>query len=193
MKVACIILAAGRSQRFGEADKLLLEINGKPLIRHAVDCALASRCSLVHVVTQPDAGPIETALAGLPVIMRGNPRYAEGIGTSIACGVAGLGPDTDGAMILPADMPWMQASVLNALIEHFEGSGGRSIVYPTTAAGEQRNPVVWPRPQFHALCELEGDVGGRALLDAATGAKIPVTVSSDSVFRDVDTPRDVTG
>jgi len=191
MKVACIILAAGRSQRFGEADKLLAKVNGKLLIRSSAECALKSQCTVVQIVTRPDADQLLEALSGLRVVIRPNPQFAEGIGSSIACGISGLAPNIAGALILPADMPWMQSSLLNTLIEHFRAKGGKSIVYPTTPQGEQRNPVLWPQSEFSNLIKLNGDQGARRLIAATTAEKVEITVQRDEVFRDVDTPTDV--
>ncbi len=193
MKVVGIILAAGSSRRFGDADKLLMEINGKPLIRHAVDCALESHCAEVHVITRLDADRIEATLAGLPITIWSNPRHADGIGASIAFGIANLSTGVDGALILPADMPWMETTLLNTLIERFAAAGGGSIVYPTTSEGEQRNPVIWPKAEFGHLRKLNTDKGGRNLMANRPTAKIAVKASNNGAFRDIDTLGDIHG
>lgn len=191
MKIAAIVLAAGSSSRFGAANKLLAEVGGKPLIRRAVDCALQSSSAEVHVIVRPADTGLEGAIAGLPVNIGRNPRHAGGMGASISFAVAALAPDIDGALILPADMPWMEPSLLDTLIERFEAAGGGVIAYPATADGEQRNPVLWPECEFANLSRLEPSCGARALIHASKTPKIHINVCNERVFRDVDTPGDL--
>ena len=57
-RIAAIILAAGQASRFraaagesGPATKLVAQLEGKPLVRHVAEAALASRAAPVIVVT----------------------------------------------------------------------------------------------------------------------------------------------
>ena len=77
-KVACIVLAAGRSTRMGAANKLLADVGGKPMVRHAVEAALASRARPVLVVTGHQADDVRAALAGLDVALRRQSRLCDG-------------------------------------------------------------------------------------------------------------------
>src|SRR5262249_47827061 len=63
-RIAAIVLAAGRSTRMG-SNKLVAELNGKPLVRIAAEQALASRADPVIVVTGHEPERVEKALAGL--------------------------------------------------------------------------------------------------------------------------------
>src|SRR5690554_1480522 len=97
-EVACVVLAAGSSRRMGAHNKLLLPYRGMPMIRQVVLQALASNCSRVIVVVGHSAPEIEQALAGLSVQFVINARHAQGMGHSVAAGVAAV-PDTDGVLI----------------------------------------------------------------------------------------------
>ncbi len=191
MPVACIILAAGQSARFGEVDKLLAEVNGRPIVRHAVDTALASLSRDVHVIVQPNSVFIDRALAGLPVIQCVNWDFANGIGRSIAIGIRSLAEDVSGALILPADMPWMRTEVLDQLITAFEDVKGTLVTLPITAAGEQRNPVLWPRSYFKELCDLRTDRGAKQLIPKELGKLQKIVIRDEAGFKDVDTPEDL--
>ena len=191
MPVACLILAAGQSARFGNTDKLLAEIDRRPLIRHAVDEALASRSRDVHVIVQPDSVLLDKALAGLPVTRCINRDFASGIGSSIAVGVRSLAQDVSGALILPADMPWMTAEVLDALITAFEFTGGSLVTLPITAEGEQRNPVLWPKSYFKELCGLHADHGAKHLIPTDPEKLQKIQILDEAGFQDVDTPDDL--
>ena len=191
MPVACLVLAAGQSTRFGAANKLLAEIDGRPVIHHVVREALASRSTGVNVIIQPDSEPITSALAGLSVTHCVNRDFTSGIGSSIATGIRSLPRKITGALILPADMPWMRARVLDELIAAFENSGSGHVTIPITAAGEQRNPVLWPRSYFAALSKLQEDQGAKPLIPKDPDRCQKVIIGDERVFLDVDTPGDL--
>lgn len=192
MPVACLILAAGQSVRFGQADKLLTEVGGRPLVRRAVDLALASLCRDVHVVVRPNNVLVDKTLAGRPVTLCINPDYTRGIGSSIAVGVRSLAQDVTGALILPADMPWMRTEVLDKLITAFEAAHDALVTFPVTVTGEQRNPVIWPSCYFKELGDLGADRGAKHLIPTEPGKLQKVIFQDDAGFKDVDRPDDLT-
>ncbi len=79
--VAAVVLAAGRSTRMNGPNKMLAELNGKKLVRIAVEQALASKASPVIVVTGHQSAEVKAALAGLNVTFVTNPNYADGLAT----------------------------------------------------------------------------------------------------------------
>src|ERR687888_51129 len=92
--IAIIVLAAGRGQRMGTQPKLLLPLaDGEPMIWHVAHDALALGPSEVVVVVHPDLPEIAGALRGLPVRRVPNPRYRQGMGTSLATGIGALQSD----------------------------------------------------------------------------------------------------
>ncbi len=191
MSVACLILAAGQSARFGKTDKLLAEVDGRPLIRHAVDEALASRSRDIHVIIPPDSTLLDKALAGLPLTLCINRDFASGIGSSIVVGIRSLAQDVTGALILPADMPWMRAEVLDALITAFECAGGSLVTLPVTPDGKQRNPVLWPKSYFEELSGLHADRGAKRLIPKDPRKLQKIVILDEVGFQDVDTPDDL--
>lgn len=185
--VAAIVLAAGRSIRMGSQNKLLAEWRGKPLVRHAVEAALASRSSPVLVVTGHQAEAVEDALAGLAIRFVRNPDYAQGLSTSVRAGIAALPADAAGAIVLPGDMPLVQADTIDRLIAAFADRPDAAAAVPTLA-GRRGNPVLIARGLFEAVSAQTGDVGARGLLDAAGDALIEVPIDDASVALDIDTP-----
>ena len=108
-RIAALVLAAGRSTRMGGPNKLLAEIDGRPLVRIAAEQALASRASPVIVVTGHQRERVERALAGLPVTFVHNPDFAEGLSTSLKAGIAAVPAEADGAIVCLGDMPQVSA------------------------------------------------------------------------------------
>src|SRR3954470_18901922 len=154
-KIAGLILAAGRSTRMGGPNKLLEEINGKPLVRHVAEHVLASRAKPVIVVTGHQKERVERALAGLPVTFVHNPDFAEGLSTSLKAGIAAVAADADGAIVCLGDMPQVSAKLIDRLIAAFDPARGALVVIPTID-GKRGNPVLWSRRFFAALAGVEG-------------------------------------
>src|SRR5690348_15246469 len=105
MTTAILILAAGNSIRMG-TPKQLLDVGGQPLVRHAAGIALESGCGPVAVILGANEAAIAPALAGLPVEIVYNPRWPEGMGTSIQAGLKSeKARGADGIIIFLADQP----------------------------------------------------------------------------------------
>ena len=186
-RVAAVVLAAGRSMRMGGPNKLLAEVSGKPLVRIAVEQALASRASPVIVVTGHQRKDVEAAIAGLDVKTVHNPDFAQGLGTSLKAGVAAVPAENDGAIICLADMPQVNAALIDKLITAFDPEKGALVVVPTFE-GTRGNPVLWSRRFFPELMAIEGDVGARHLISRYAEAATEVPVDGQAAFIDVDTP-----
>jgi molybdenum cofactor cytidylyltransferase len=186
-RIAAIVLAAGRSTRMGGPNKLLADVGGRPLVRIAVEEALASRAQPVVVVTGHQREQVEAALKGLPVILTHNPDFAQGLSTSLKAGLAALPAGADGAIVCLGDMPQVDAGLIDRLVAAFEPEKGALVVVPTIA-GKRGNPVVWSRRFFADLSRLDGDVGARHLIGAYPEAVVEVPVTGRAAFVDVDTP-----
>jgi molybdenum cofactor cytidylyltransferase len=185
--IAALVLAAGRSSRMGGANKLLAEIGGRPLVRIAVEQALASQARPVIVVTGHQRERVEAALAGLPVDFVHNPYFADGLGTSLKTGIAALPAQSDGVIVCLGDMPQVDAAMINRLIGAIDPAKGALIAMPTIE-GQRGNPVVWSRRFFPDLMAVEGDVGARYLIGRYTEAVAEVPLSGKAALTDVDTP-----
>jgi len=186
-KAAAIVLAAGRSTRMGGPNKLLADVGGRPMVRIAVEQALASKARPVIVVTGHQRERVEEALAGLPVTFVHNPDFAQGLSTSLKAGVAALPQEADGVIVCLGDMPQVDAALIDRLISGFDPERGALVVVPTIA-GKRGNPVVWSRRFFAELAGLDGDVGARHLIATYPEAVVEVPVDGNAAFTDIDTP-----
>jgi molybdenum cofactor cytidylyltransferase len=185
--VAAIVLAAGRSTRMGGPNKLLAEISSKPLVRIAVEQALASRAQPVIVVTGHEHARVEAALAGLPVHLVHNPEFAGGLSTSLKTGLAAVPAGADGVIVCLGDMPQVSAALIDRLVAAFDPEHGALVVVPTID-GKRGNPVVWSRRFFSDLAMLEGDIGARHLIATYAEVVSEVPVKDAAALTDVDTP-----
>ena len=186
-RIAGLVLAAGRSTRMGGPNKLLEEINGKPLVRIVAEQALASRASPVIVVTGHQRERVERVLAGLPVTVVHNPDFADGLSTSLKAGIKAVPPDADGAIVTLGDMPQVSAKLIDRLIAAFDPERGALVVIPTID-GKRGNPVLWARRFFPDLLAVEGDIGARHLIAGYAEAVAEVAIEDAAALTDIDTP-----
>ncbi|WP_072385287.1 molybdopterin-binding/glycosyltransferase family 2 protein [Hyphomicrobium sp. CS1BSMeth3] len=186
-RIASVVLAGGRSTRYGQRNKLLEMLDGAPLVVRAVRAALASRAKPVIVVTGHEAPAVEHALAGLDVRIVHNPDFAEGLSTSLKAGIAALPDDVDGAIVSLGDMPRIEARHLDRLISAFSPKEGRGIVVPVHL-GKRGNPVLFARVYFPELLAIEGDTGARHIIAASASEVAEVDLATDAIFLDIDTP-----
>ena len=156
MRIASLVLAAGRSSRMGLRNKLLEPVGGESMIRRVAAIAIAGGAQPVIVVTGYEAASVGAALHGLGVTVILNLEYADGLSTSLRAGVSALPPDIDGALILHGDMPEVEASVLSRLMASFTGM---SAICVPVRHGRRGNPVLWGSRYFPEMMELTGDFG----------------------------------
>ncbi|MQT12678.1 NTP transferase domain-containing protein [Segnochrobactrum spirostomi] len=185
-RIAAIVLAAGRSTRMGGPNKLLAPLDGRPLVRRAVEAACGSRATAVIVVTGHEAPVVRAALEGLPVRFVHNPAYAEGLSTSLAAGLDALGAEIEAAAVLLGDMPRVTAGMVDRLVDAYQPARG-ALIALSTSGGRRGNPVLWSRRFFPELQAIRGDTGGRDLLAAYPEAITEVEQGDGAAF-DVDTP-----
>jgi len=189
-KIAAVVLAAGASTRMGDANKLLAEIDGRPVIECVVRAALSSEADEVIVVTGFESGRIREALAGFAVRFADNPEHGAGLSTSVKAGIGGLTEDTTGAIVLLGDMPRVTPNVIDRLIACFRRRGSNVICRPVFG-DKAGNPVLWPHDLFAALKAVDGDRGGRDLLKTHDDRLCPIGVDTDGIFFDIDEPGDL--
>ena len=180
---AGILLAAGQSTRFG-ANKLLHPLaDGTPL---AVACARTLHSVLTHCIAVVDdsGSEVATLLAaeGMDVIV--NARAREGMGTSIACGVA-ASPESAGWIIALADMPDIPADVVQSIADGLVR--GADIMAPV-CGGRRGHPVGFAPRHADALQALHTDRGAREIIAAHRDSLELIETQDTGVIRDIDTP-----
>ncbi len=188
-RIAGLILAAGRSTRMGAANKLIEEIDGKPMVRHVVEAAAASGLAGLYVVTGNAPEAIRKALDGIPFEEISNPDFRDGLATSLAAGVRHLSEKQglDGAIILLGDMPLVTPGLINRLTTAFDPPSGHAICVPTHN-GKRGNPILWAARFFPDMAKVQGDTGAKHLLGENAEWIIEVPVDDPAIFRDIDTP-----
>lgn len=180
--IAGLLLAAGAGQRFG-GRKLLAELDGRPLLEHAVAAMAAAPVDSLFVVLGADAAEVlrRVDLHGAEPVFCD--RWALGQSASLRAGIDALDPDADAAVVALGDQPLLSpravARVIACRADEFDA-------IRATYGGAPGHPVMLERSLFPALRELQGDAGARDLLAGARVREIPCDGLGDPA--DVDTP-----
>jgi molybdenum cofactor cytidylyltransferase len=183
-----VLLAAGSSSRMGRP-KQLLRWQGRALVRHAAEVALASRLDGLVVVLGAAAAEVRAALAGLegPVALAHCADHAEGQAASLRAGLAALPAATQAAVVLLVDMPLVTPRVIDALIAAHEAEPEALAVIPRHG-GRRGNPTLLTAPLFPELRALRGDTGARGVLEHHAPRLRWLDTDDPAVVTDLDTP-----
>jgi molybdenum cofactor cytidylyltransferase len=192
-----ILLAAGEGSRFG-GNKLMAPLTHAPaaVAQPGPDVPLGVRSARRLVEALPDSigvvrprdEPLAACLhdAGLQVIRCA--RADDGMGASLACGVAAA-RDAHGWVIALADMPWIDAATIAAVATALQA--GAAIAAPMYR-GERGHPVGFARSYGDVLAALSGDAGARSLIERDLARVTWIDVDDAGVLRDVDTREQLT-
>jgi CTP:molybdopterin cytidylyltransferase MocA len=182
---AAIVLAAGGSRRLGRP-KQLLEIDGVPLLRRAVETALATGPVHAVVVLGAESQRMRAALADLRVEAVECPDWAEGMGASLRAGITRMPVGADGALVVLCDQPALDSAHLASLVASWRESPACAVA--SRYAGVRGVPALLPRAWFGELAAARGDAGARELLRGRANVR---EVVNEALARDIDLPGDV--
>lgn len=182
--VTGIILAAGRASRMGRL-KQVLPFGRSTLLGEVVRSARLSVLSRIVVVLGHEHDTVAAAvdLAGTVVVV--NPRYPDGMSTSLIQGLSAVPETSSAAMILLADQPLVSPALINHLVSTWARHSAGFLV--PTCRGRRGNPVIIGRDRFPDVFSLTGDTGARVLFDQAGPRVREIDVDDTAVVSDVDT------
>ena len=187
-EVSAILLAAGLSRRMGQENKLLLPVDGKPMVRHVVETYINVVDGPLIVVTGFEEGRIRRALEGLSVIFAKNDAFSTGQASSVAKGLS-VAPEAKALLIGLADQPLLKASDLQDLLEAHRKHAEVKITVPTKN-GQRGNPIVVPAALRSRLLENPDKPGCMHFTREHPETVQKVDFTAVGFFTDVDTPQD---
>lgn len=180
-----IILASGFSRRM-EDEKLLLDVGGVPMVERVIRAAQSPLIGEGILIYRDDAIKEIGERYRLKTVY--NPHAEEGQSAAVKLGIASADPAADGFMFFVGDQPCLTQSTVNALIGIFAGQNS-SVVVPLYN-GRRGNPVIFPSLLRETLLGLEGDCGGRTVLEGMKDTIVLVPIDAGSEGRDIDTKAD---
>ncbi len=183
--VVGILLAAGRGTRFG-GGKLLAGLAGEHVGTIACRHLVVALPRVIAVVRSDDAA-LAAALGSAGARIVRCPNADDGMGASLACGVAAT-KEAAGWVVALADMPWILPSTI-ARVAAAVAEGA-----PAAAAfhcGTRGHPVGFSSVCYAALAALTGDEGARAVVAEHADSLARIDVDDAGTLRDVDYPADL--
>lgn len=179
-KVALVLLAAGRSRRFADGDKLTEPFLDKPLAYHVVT-ALEDVPFLARIAVVWDTA-LDFAALGYEVVE--NPDPSLGLARSLFHGVSrARARGAEAVLVALADMPRVTAGHVYRLMDTFDGPDA---IIASSDGVRPMPPALFGAGQFDALLALEGDAGARDLVRAGHHV-----VTSAAELVDIDTLEDL--
>ncbi len=185
--ICAMILAAGESRRMG-APKLLLPLGEKTIIETVVDEILRSKADQTLVVLGAEREKIKSKIANRPVMIVVNPRFQEGMLSSIQVGFDALPRKTEAVVICLGDQPFIPSSVMDKLIEAFQNTR-RGIILPVYKK-KRGHPSLIDIKYRQEVKKLSPDIGLRALVHDHPQDLLEVKVDTPHILKDIDKPED---
>lgn len=186
--VVAIIPAAGRSRRMGH-DKQLIDIAGKPMLRHVVDTLLAAGVAQIVVVTRRTIAD-QLGLHATPhVLVAFNEDESTEMIDSVRIGLSAFKNAPAGILVCPGDLPRLTVDDAKACIDAFGKKPDRIII--ATRQVRRGHPLIIPFSLSHFIFSAACDEGIHRLRLAHADLVQPVECMSDGVLHDADTPDDL--
>lgn len=164
--LSSIILAAGESTRMGTINKLLIDMDGIPMVRKLAQ-EYSKVCDSVTVVLGYESEKIKAALAGLDITFAFNPDFHEGHHSSVLVGLRSLfktGLDKSGILIGLADQYLINFADILLLNAAFKVNDCERIMVPRVK-GKRGNPVIFPRTVIKKFLSKNENISLRDYID----------------------------
>lgn len=189
--IAGIVLAAGQSRRMGRP-KALLPLRGATLLAHAVRALASGGCAPVVVVTGPLSDPIAERVAAAARVLGArvveNPAAESEQVDSLRVALGALPAGATAAVVLPVDVPGVDAAAVRAVVGAFLRRGAP--VVRAVHAGRHGHPVLFARALFAELMAGPLPEGARSVIHAHAAETVEVETGHPGVLHDVDTPEE---
>ncbi|MEL6414966.1 MAG: nucleotidyltransferase family protein, partial [Pseudomonadota bacterium] len=187
---ALLLLAAGASSRFVGGDKLLAELDGKPVLAHAASHTVSPPSLQRVAVTPTDNSPRERELEAKSWQIVRNAKSTEGQASSLVCGLELIAsnPDIDQIILLLGDMPFVPNDHLSQMLKLAEQNRVTAIM--SECDGILCPPALFKRTHFDNLSNLTGDRGARSVFAALRSGGVTLPLAAEH-GRDIDLVADL--
>lgn len=185
-RTAAVLLAAGASTRMG-TNKLLLPVDGVPMVRRTAQVLLDAGCAPLCVVTGHDAAAVRVALDGLPCLLAESPDPTGPTSASLHAGLRALPAAVDATVVLLADMVHVTPLMVRAL--RAADATGTAPLQVSRYGDVLAPPLLFRRALWAELLAWHGEGCGKAVV-RAHAAEAGMHDWPDAALQDIDTPAD---
>ncbi len=184
--VVALVLAAGASVRMG-GPKLLMPVAGEPLLAHTLAAVRRARLAQAVVVLGADADRLQRSLPMDDMTVVVNPRYLEGMSSSIRAGLRGARPAADAYLIVLGDEPFVLTETMDRLVAAWRPDGPLAII--PTFRGRRGHPILVDQRLAPRIQNVTGDVGYRTFFGEDEVLEVPV--DDPAILLDIDDRHDL--
>lgn len=182
-----LVLAAGESKRMGQT-KQLLPFGEKTILETVIDHLMLSQVDKILVVLGSNREEIEHTINSLPVKSVYNPRFKEGMLSSVQKGFAYLPKEVEAVLVFLGDQPMVPSSCIDQILDAYRSSE-KGIVLPVYQH-RRGHPILIDIKYRQEISVLDPDIGLRELIHNHPEDILEVELETDSVLEDIDTPID---
>lgn len=168
--------------------KQILPLQTTTILGQVIDNVRRSNIDEVVLVLGHQAAQIADQVRAESVQVAINPEFRQGISSSLKCGLRQMSHQTGAVMVVLGDQPWIDAGIINRLIEGHKGSD-LGITVPTHE-GMRGHPVIFDMKYKQELLNLEGDIGGKYIVERHPEDVLEIEIDSQSIIEDIDTESD---
>jgi molybdenum cofactor cytidylyltransferase len=178
-----MILAAGESKRMGQP-KLLLPFREKTIIETVVETVVSSKVDNTLVVLGSERKKIENKLNKFPVKIVFNPKFRQGMLSSVHCGFKTLPDETQAVMVVLGDQPTISKEIIVRIIDAYQKTG-KGIVLPVYKKN-RGHPVIIDMKYKGEVEALSSDIGLRGTVYSHPEDILEVAVDTAAILQDID-------
>ena len=190
MPLSGIILAAGQSLRMGDINKLLLEIDGQPMVRKVVDQLIKlNQFNQLIIVVGHDYHKMCQVLDGLAVKIVHNPNYKQGMSTSLITGVKQVNHKASGILFTLADLVYIKSQTYKKMINAYRHANPNSIAVPSYQK-QQGHPIIMSPVYIDEITKISGDRGAKSIITQFVEHVVSIDVNDRGILQDIDTQKD---
>ena len=195
--ISAILLAAGESKRMKGENKLIKEINGLPLIKHAVKNILGSAIDELIIVLGHEKSIIENLIKpNKKIKFIFNKNYKNGMSSSITAGLNHMSKKANAFFICLGDMPNINQNIYNKLIKarynynkKLNPENKKEIIIPTYNE-QEGHPVLFSKYMKESIMSIKGDFGAKKIIEINKKKVLNISFKNDGIILDFDTKED---
>ncbi|ARN75738.1 nucleotidyltransferase family protein [Oceanicoccus sagamiensis] len=185
LKATALVLAAGYSRRFGSDKKMAILDNGNRMISQTIENIARSKLDYRIVIKPSDSDLLGRLFDPTTFIIA--KHSAKGMGQSITEGLLAIADDYPACLICLADMPYILPATYQRIAESIDGYDAVLPFYQ----GTQGNPVAIAKSLYPQFLQLNGDSGGKAIIQSSGVKRYPLHTDDHGILRDIDLPADI--
>lgn len=179
--ISGIIMASGFSKRM-QQEKLLMKIDEVPMVEAVIRSAKESRLTEVILVYRNPEVKLLADRYEVKAIY--NPNAHLGQSAAIKCGIEAAAVDTKAYLFMVGDQPFLQAEIIDKVIETYETN--KPLIVVPTYKGKNTNPVLFDSSLRQSLLQIEGDQGGRGIIEAMRDRAEFIEMNDKAQLEDID-------